>query len=94
MTVPRSLLLSPEKVLSLVVNAKAPSSATRTHKWELRLSGTILGSQVRGLESGALGNLRNLVQLESGDLGGDEGKENEEGGEILHGGGRGETVVG
>ena len=94
MTGLRSLLLGPEKVFSLVVNAKAPSSATSTHQWELRLSDTILGSQVRGLESRALGNLRNLVQLEFGDLGGDEGKENEERGEILHGGGRGETVVG
>ena len=88
-----SLILGPEKVLSLVVNAKTPSRATSTHQWGLRLSDTILGSEVRGLESGALGNLRNLVQLEPGNLGGGERKENEERGEVLHGGGRGETVA-
>jgi hypothetical protein len=89
-----SLLLGPEEVFTLVVNAEAPSRATSTHQWELRLSDTILGSEVRGLESGILGNLRNLVQLEFGDLGGDEREEDEEGGEVLHSGGRGKTVVG
>jgi len=81
-----SLLLSPEEVFTLVVNAEAPSRASSTHQRNLRLSNTILGSEVRGLESRILGDLRNLVQLEFGDLGGDEREEDEERCEVLHGG--------
>jgi hypothetical protein len=44
----------------------------------LRLSDTILGSEVRGLEGRILRGLRNLVQLEFEDLGGDEREEDEE----------------
>ena len=71
-----SLPLSPEEVFTLVVN---------THQRNLGPGNTILGSEVRDLESGVLGDLRNLVQFEPGDLGGDEGNEDEERGEILHG---------
>ena len=73
-----SVLLGPEEVFALVVNAKAPSRATSTHQWKLRLSSTILGSEVRGFEDRVLGDLRNLVELEFGDLGGGEGEEDEE----------------
>ena len=79
-----SLLLSPEEIIALVVNAKAPSRATGTHERKLGFSGTILGGKVRCLEERALGDLRNLVQLEFGDLCGDEGEKDEERGEVLH----------
>ena len=72
------IFLGPEEVFALVVDAKAPSRAASTHQRKLRLSNTILGSEVRGLESRILGDLRNLVQFKFGDLGGGEGEENEE----------------
>jgi len=85
-----SLLLGPKEVFTLIVDTEAPPGTTSTHQRRLRLSDSILGSEVRGLESGILGDLRNLVQLESGDLSSNERKEDEEGGEVLHGG-RGRT---
>ena len=73
-----SLLLSPKQVFTLVANAKTPSKAASTHQWKLRLSNAILGSEVRSLKSGILGDLGNLVQLKFGDLGGGEREEDEE----------------
>ena len=72
------LFLGPEEVSILVVNAKTPSRTASTHQRKLRLSSPILGSEVRSLESRILGDLRNLVQLEFGDLSGDEREEDEE----------------
>ena len=71
-------VLCPEKVSILVVNAKTPSGAASTHQRKLRLGSPILRSEVCGLEGGVLGDLRNLVQLEFGDLCGDEGEEDEQ----------------
>ena len=79
-------LLSPKEVIILVVKAETPSRASGTHERNLGLSDTILGSEVLRFEERILGDLRNLVQLELGDLCGDEGEEDEEGGEVLHGG--------
>jgi len=81
------VVLCPEEVFTLVVNAEAPSEATSTHQRKLGLGDTILGGEVRGLENRILGYLRNLVKLEFDDLSGGEGEEDEEGGEVLHGGG-------
>ena len=86
-TRPGGIVLGPEEVFALVVDAKAPSGAASTHNRNLRLGTAILRSQVCSLENRVLRNLRNLVQLEFGDLGGGEGEEDEEGGEVLHGGG-------
>ena len=83
-----SLLLSPEQVVTLVVDAEASSRAASTHQWKLRLGNAILGSEVRSFESGVPGDLRDLVELEFGDLGGNEREEDEERCEVLHGGGR------
>lgn len=79
-------LLSPKEFIILVVNAKAPSRASGAHERKLGLGGAILRSKVRCLEERIMGDLRNLVQLELGDLCGDEREEDEEGGEVLHGG--------
>ena len=81
-------LRSPEEIFTLIVDVEAPSRAAGAHDWNLRLGNTILRSEVCSLEDRVLGNLRNLAQLESGDLGSDEGEEDEERGEVLHGGGR------
>ena len=81
-------LRSPEEIFTLIVDVEAPSRAAGAHDWNLRLGSTILRSEVCSLEDRILGNLRNLAQLESGDLGSDEGEEDEERGEVLHGGGR------
>ena len=86
------VFLCPEEVFALVVNAEAPSETTSTHQRKLGLGGTILGGEVRGFENRILGDLRNLVELEFGDLGGGEGEEDEERGEVLHGGGGGKAV--
>jgi hypothetical protein len=86
-----NLLLSPEKVVTLVVNTETPSRAARAHERKLRLSDAILGSEVCRLEERVVGNLRNLVKFEFGNLCGDERKEDEERGEVLHGGRGGES---
>ena len=85
MTGLKGVLLSPKEIVTLVVNAEAPSRASRTHEGKLGLCDTILGSEVGLLEERILGDLRNLVQLEPGDLCGNEREEDEEGGEVLHG---------
>ena len=53
--------LGPKEFIALVVDMKAPSGASGTHERKLGLCDTILGSKVRCLEEGVLGNLRNLV---------------------------------
>ena len=60
------------------------AEAGQRHTWKR-------GTQFR--ERGS-GRLRNLVELEFGDLGGDEREENEERCEVLHGGGRGKARAG
>lgn len=86
MTWLEGLLLSPKEFITLVVNAKAPSCTAGTHERKLGLCNPILGSKVRRLQERILGDLRNLVELEFGNLCGDERKQDEEGGEVLHGG--------
>ena len=58
-------------------NAEVAFRATSTHQWEFMLGNAILGSEVCDLEGRILGNARNLVQFEFGNLGGDEREEDE-----------------
>ena len=79
-----TVLLGPEAVFTLAVNAEAPPKAASTHQRKFMLGDAIFGSEVRDLESRILGNSRDLMQLEFGDLCRNEREEDEQG-EVLHG---------
>ena len=77
--------LNPVTVFTTLGSAEVLFRATSTHQWKLMLGNAILGSEVCGLEGRIPGNARKLVQLEFGNLGGNEREEDEERGEVLHG---------